>query len=104
MVSQIKPLSPADGSSVALSGAERQTEEGIQRREEQAAETPVKTMQFNMGGTVLTFDVDLNSKEVVIKVADERTGEVIREIPPEVMRRVSEVLSNIDGHLLDKRI
>jgi len=43
----------------------------------------------------LQFEVDAESRRVVIKVLDRESGEIIRQIPPEEMVHVSKVLSEL---------
>jgi len=63
-----------------------------------------RKMEINMGDTSVAFDVDFKSKDVVIKVLDNNSGEVIKEIPPEVMRKVAAMLSEAAGKLFDKTV
>lgn len=54
--------------------------------------------------TKLTFAIHDRTKEIMVKVVDTNTGEVIREIPPEkLMDRLAKVLENI-GWLIDEKV
>ena len=52
-------------------------------------------------GTKLSFSVDRQTKDIVITVHNSETGEVIRQIPPESMLRVSEHIEELLGVLFD---
>jgi flagellar protein FlaG len=68
------------------------------------ASSPEVNRQINFGNTVVSFEVDTASKEVVIRMMDRASGEMIREIPPKVMREVAKSLAETVGRLLDKTI
>ncbi len=55
-------------------------------------------------GTTLSFYVDENTKRTVVKVLDARTKEVIRQIPPEEMLKVSQKISELLGILIDQQL
>ena len=48
------------------------------------------------------ISLDEETNEPIIRITEKDTGRVIREIPPEVTRRLSEKLSQIRGLLIDK--
>ena len=52
--------------------------------------------------TQLSFSVDKATGKMVIKVTDEQTKQVIRQIPPEDMLRISERITELLGVLFDK--
>jgi flagellar protein FlaG len=52
-------------------------------------------------GTKVSFAVDHQTKDIVITVLNSTTGEVIRQIPPEAMLRVSEHIQELLGVLFD---
>ena len=52
-------------------------------------------------GTKLSFSVDKETRQTVIKVMDSRTGEVIRQIPSEEMLRISQRITELLGVLTD---
>ena len=54
--------------------------------------------------TKLSFSIHEKTKEIMVKVVDTNTGEVIREIPSEkLMDRLANVLENI-GWLVDEKV
>ena len=53
--------------------------------------------------TTLSFAIHDKTKEIMVKVVNTNTGEIIREIPPEkLMDRFAEVLTSI-GWLVDEK-
>jgi flagellar protein FlaG len=57
--------------------------------------------QLGMSDISITFAVYGNNK-IAIKVLNNETGEVIREIPPEEIQKLSENLGDMAGILVDK--
>ena len=52
----------------------------------------------------LVFNVDEDTKEIVVKVVDPKTDEVIRQIPPEELLEIRKKLDEIVGILFDVRV
>ncbi len=50
----------------------------------------------------LTFTVDQDSGKTVVRVVDETSGEVIRQIPPEATLRLAAHIRDLMGLLLDE--
>jgi flagellar protein FlaG len=53
-------------------------------------------------GTHVSFSVDHDTKRTIIKVIDTTTKEVVRQIPPENMLRVSENIKKLLGLMVDQ--
>lgn len=51
----------------------------------------------------LVFEVDRESRELLIKIVDRETQEVIRQIPPAEVQRLRAAMQSILGTLLDRR-
>jgi flagellar protein FlaG len=49
----------------------------------------------------LKFVVDQDSREIIIKVIDNETDKVIKELPPEELRRLHDRISETIGFLFD---
>lgn len=56
-----------------------------------------------MGKASVHFNVDKESGELVVKVINRETEEVIREIPPEEIRQLKERLSEMRGILINQQ-
>jgi len=52
----------------------------------------------------LTFKVHEETKRLIVKVIDDRTGEVVKEIPPKEMLELEESISEMIGMILDKHV
>ncbi len=52
----------------------------------------------------LVFNVDEDTKEIVVKVVDPKTNEVIKQIPPEELLEIRKKLDEIVGILFDVRV
>jgi flagellar protein FlaG len=53
-------------------------------------------------GTRVSFSVDRNTNRTIIKVIDITTKEVVRQIPPEAMVRLSENITKLLGLMVDQ--
>jgi flagellar protein FlaG len=51
----------------------------------------------------LKFSRDDETGAIVIQVFDERTGEMLRQIPPEAMLRLSAELGKLQGQVFNRR-
>jgi flagellar protein FlaG len=52
----------------------------------------------------LRFSIDDKSKEVVVKVVDENTGDVLMQIPSEEVLKLRERLDEMSGLLVEKQV
>ena len=52
----------------------------------------------------LKFNKDEETGQTYIKIVDKETGDVIREIPPEEVRKLAEKLDEMVGILFDKKV
>ncbi|HQG31882.1 MAG TPA: flagellar protein FlaG [Deltaproteobacteria bacterium] len=52
----------------------------------------------------IRFIIDDQSNDIVVKVVDENTGEVIMEIPPEEVLNLRERLREMSGLLVEKQV
>lgn len=52
----------------------------------------------------LRFSVDKETEKTVIKIVDSKTGEVIRQIPPEVMLKLMHHIDRTLGLILDETV
>lgn len=51
----------------------------------------------------LDFSIDQDLNRIVVRVIDEASGEVIRQIPPEEVLRAAKMVDKLIGILFDKR-
>ena len=52
----------------------------------------------------LRFEVNYESREILVKVIDSETDKVIKELPPEELRRLHNSLKETIGFLFDKTV
>ncbi|MCL2007995.1 MAG: flagellar protein FlaG [Treponema sp.] len=52
----------------------------------------------------LRFEIDHESREILIKVIDTETDKVIKELPPEELRRLHSSLRETIGFLIDRTV
>jgi uncharacterized FlaG/YvyC family protein len=55
-------------------------------------------------GRSITFNVDDETDTIVVKVVDDKTGKVVREIPPESVLKLKERLSEMSGLFLEEQV
>jgi flagellar protein FlaG len=69
--------------------------------EEMASAVKELNAAMTVVNTNLSFSVDNITKQTVVTVTDAQTNEVIRQIPPEDMLRVSQRIAELLGVLFD---
>ena len=52
----------------------------------------------------LKFEISETSKEVIVKVIDNETDKVIRELPPEELQRLHSRVEETIGFLIDRKV
>lgn len=52
----------------------------------------------------IRFSIDEGSKEIVVKVVDKHTGDVVMQIPPEELLRLRERMNEMSGPLMEKQV
>jgi len=71
----------------------------------QPAFSKSETLQVDTSNRVstpsVTFVVDQNSGKSFIQVVDRDSGEILRQIPPEEARKLSEALEEMIGNVVD---
>jgi flagellar protein FlaG len=62
--------------------------------------TEIKTLTDN-GAYSVRFEKNEDSQELIVKVVDQETDEVIRQIPPEELVNLSKHLRELQGNIVD---
>ncbi|AIQ76834.1 flagellar protein FlaG [Paenibacillus sp. FSL L8-0323] len=93
-VKDIKDLSSKEREGISVSVAEEQLIRNIERA--------VKTLQGPK--TILEISVHEKTHDIMVKVLNEDTGELIREIPPEKTLDLVAKMMEIAGILIDQRV
>ncbi len=50
------------------------------------------------------FSIDRETNMIIVKIKDKETGEIIRQIPPEVVLKIAKSIEEFLGLLLDERV
>ena len=80
--------------------SETQSKRGMGESSTELTQTSTPPRDYPAAHSV-SFQVDEQTGQVVIRLVDPDSGEVVREIPPEALRRLATVLDDIKGLLLD---
>ncbi len=54
--------------------------------------------------TKVAFEIDEETKKTILKIVDVETNEIIRQIPPEELLRISRRISELLGLIINERI
>ncbi len=65
-----------------------------------ASEVQIRLKQLN---TELRFEIEDKVEDLVVKIVDPETNEVIRQIPAEGMREIRDRIDELVGFLLDEK-
>lgn len=66
-------------------------------------ETLSKSMKLRPHDTILRIDVHKQTKTIIVKIVDTKTGQVLLEVPPEKLLNMSINLQELAGALLDRK-
>lgn len=62
------------------------------------------TQNLSYLNTHLNITLDKKADSLVIKIIDNKTNQVIKEIPPEYMLRIAEAINNLVGIIVSKKV
>ena len=96
------PVKESDSQEPRQAAASKAPEKATQKQVDEIVHNLNKSMQDL--GTQVSFSVDSDTKHVVIKVIDAATKEVVRQIPPENMLRLSENIRELLGVMVDQSV
>lgn len=104
---QVRPVEKsAESARGALDDARLRREgekaQSMSRAEVQAVVEEVQARMDQMG-TNLQFAMDKEAKDLVVKVTDKKSGELIRQIPSEDVLRLRKKLEEVTGLLFDEK-
>ena len=84
-------------------GAERIKNEKRSAEEIKKDLSEINARLENMNRSI-RFSVDDSSHDIVVKVVDKESGEVIRELPPESVIRLRERMAEVSGLILEDEV
>ena len=97
-VEEGKPRQPKE----SVAEPQQQTDAEVGRKESEVDSlTPVKKA-VQSAGPELRYEVDSELDQVVIKILDGKSGDVIRQIPAEEQLRLAKVLEEGAGQVVSK--
>ncbi|PLV56160.1 flagellar protein FlaG [Thermotoga sp. SG1] len=85
-----------------VSEMKKQREEDVQKAIEEFSKKIEKLKKIFRGEAEFKYDNELNM--VIVKIKDAETGELIRQIPPEVMVKLAKSINELLGILMDERV
>jgi len=95
-----KTAQPSPEADAAARASAMEQAKAMRQQVEQALAEMNQRMQQN--GRTLAFSMDERSDRMVIKVSNTATGEVVRQIPDEVVLRIARSLEEFKGLLHDE--
>lgn len=101
-VTETQPVMASNGSEAGNNGQEQQEEKNINRMKH-AVNQANNTLKQRQSRTKCEFSYHEATKRVSIKIMDEETGDVIREIPPQETLEMVEKMWELAGILVDER-
>ncbi len=66
--------------------------------------TVADSNDIDLSGNHLSFTVDSDTGTTVINIVDDRTGEVIRQIPRDEILNLKKAMGSIQGLVLDQKV
>lgn len=103
---QVRPVEQSDGAArAALDEKRLRREEGEAKSQARRADVQkvVEAIQLHMDqmGTNLQFAVDKEAEDIVVKVTNKVSGDLIRQIPSEDVLKLRQKLEELSGILFD---
>jgi len=97
-----RELHVKENGSTPVAEMKKQQEEDVQRAIEEFSKKLEKLRKIFRGEAEFKYDSELNM--VIVKIKDTETGEIIRQIPPEVMVKIAKSINELLGILVDERV
>jgi flagellar protein FlaG len=76
--------------------------DNLEKQIQKAIEQLTKNLSYL--NTHLSITLDKKADSLVIKIIDNKTNQVIKEIPPEYMIRIAEAINNLVGIVVNKKV
>jgi Uncharacterized flagellar protein FlaG len=76
--------------------------DNLEKQIQKAIEQLTKNLSYL--NTHLNITLDKKADSLVIKIIDNKTNQVIKEIPPEYMIRIAEAINNLVGIIVNKKV
>jgi flagellar protein FlaG len=103
MVAEIDAIGGVAAADPSSGMAFRPPDQRVARSEAPPRYRPVESTQSTPSGDVgLVFEVNQESRELVIKIVNRETHQVIRQIPAEEVQRLRAAMQSLLGVVLDR--
>jgi Uncharacterized flagellar protein FlaG len=76
--------------------------DNLEKQIQKAMEQLIKNLSYL--NTHLSITLDKKADSLVIKIIDNKTNQVIKEIPPEYMLRIAEAINNLVGIIVNRKV
>ena len=76
--------------------------DNLEKQIQKAIEQLIKNLSYL--NTHLSITLDKKADSLVIKIIDNKTNQVIKEIPPEYMLRIAEAINNLVGIIVNRKV
>jgi flagellar protein FlaG len=104
---QVRPVEKSDGAARNALDEKRlrQEQDKAQRMSRSELQAAVEEVQVRMDqmGTNLQFTMDKEVEDIVVKVTDKQSGDLIRQIPSEDVVKLRKQLEELSGILFDEK-
>jgi flagellar protein FlaG len=105
----IQPVGKSEGGvskKVGEDKKESQNNAGMQPRDPEQVKSLVEDIEEYLADLKinLNFTIEEDTKDLVVKVIDGQSGEVIRQIPPEELKDLREKLKELRGVLFEEKV
>lgn len=114
MIQEIKNISttqPIQGNKVGLNEAKVTVGEKIVNKDKESLsleeiESVIKELnQFvQIFNTKIAFEIDKETKKTILRIVDVETNEVVRQIPPEELLKISRRISELLGLIINDKV
>ena len=84
--------------------AQKSLQKEMPSAEEIQQDLDVINAQLETMNRSLQFSIDEELKDVVVKIVDKETGEIVRQIPPDEVLRLREHFKEMVGLILEKTV
>ena len=95
---QQRPMIDQDPSKEEFANLDQRTKDDIIKQNIQKLNEKMQMLQ-----TSLKVEIDKDTGIQVVKIVDEETKEVIRQLPPETMLKIAKYIDEITGLLFEKK-
>ncbi len=79
-------------------------QKGKRSADEIRKDLDVINAQLKIRNRSIQFSIDESSHDIVVRVVDKESGELIRQVPPESLLRLREQMAEISGLIVEEKV